>query len=175
MDSVLRGQAPNGQRAPLLTTAAVPLTGTSPAVGDLPEGDWIRGITIRQPWATCILAGKTPENRPVNWPWRGWIMIHAGQKLERPALRDPLVATAIRGRELPLGAVIGVARLTGCHPDQGPEKCTSPWAERGAHHLVLADVQELALPVTATGALPAWKPKPDLVAQVFQQLPDFRP
>ncbi|MER5348084.1 hypothetical protein [Streptomyces mirabilis] len=42
-------------------------------------------------------------------------MIHAGQKLERPALRDPLVATAIRGRELHLGAVIGVARLTGCH------------------------------------------------------------
>jgi hypothetical protein len=67
MDSVLRGQAPNGQRAPLLTTAAVPLTGTSPAVGDLPEGDWIRGITIRQPWATCILAGKSPENRPVHW------------------------------------------------------------------------------------------------------------
>ncbi|WP_176741259.1 hypothetical protein [Streptomyces sp. LUP30] len=33
----------------------------------LPEGDWIRGITIRQPRATCILAGKNPENRPVNW------------------------------------------------------------------------------------------------------------
>ncbi|MFC4467046.1 hypothetical protein ACFPH6_21400 [Streptomyces xiangluensis] len=141
----------------------------------LPEGDWIRGITIRQPWATCILAGKNPKNRPRPWPWRGWVLIHAGQKLERPALRDPLVATAIRGRELHLGAVIGVARLTDCHLDQGSEQCTSPWAERGAHHLVLADVQELALPVTATGALPAWKPTPDLVAQVLQQLPDFRP
>jgi hypothetical protein len=52
---------------------------------------------------------------------------------------------------------------------------TSPWAQRGAHHLVLADVQELALPVTATGALPSWKPTPDLLAQVFRQLPDFRP
>jgi hypothetical protein len=29
--------------------------------------------------------------------------------------------------------------------------------------------------VTATGALPAWKPTPDLLAQVFQQLPAFRP
>ncbi|MFJ3043838.1 ASCH domain-containing protein [Streptomyces tendae] len=141
----------------------------------LPEGDWIRGITIRQPWATCILAGKNPENRPVNWPWQGWMLIHAGLTLEQPALRDPLVATAIRGRELPLGAVIGVARLTGCHPDRGPELCTSPWAQRGVHHLVFDDVQELALPVNATGALPAWKPKPDLVAQVFQQLPGFRP
>ncbi|MFJ8363873.1 hypothetical protein [Streptomyces sp. NPDC093984] len=90
-------------------------------------------------------------------------------------LRDPLVATAIRGRELHLGAVIGVARLTGCHLNQGSEKCTSAWAQRGAHHLVLEDVQELALPVPAVGALPAWKPTPDLLAQVFQQLPDFRP
>ncbi|MDX3587590.1 ASCH domain-containing protein [Streptomyces europaeiscabiei] len=145
------------------------------SLATLPEGDWIRSITIRQPWATCILAGKNPENRPVNWPWQGWMLIHAGLKLERPALRDPLVATAIRGRELHLGAVIGVARLTGCHPDQGPEKCTSPWAQRGGQHLVFADVQELALPVPATGALPAWKPTRELVAQVFQQMPDFRP
>jgi hypothetical protein len=142
---------------------------------ELEGGDWIRGITIRQPWATCILAGKTPENRPVHWPWRGWMLIHAGQKLERPALRDPLVATAIRGRELHLGAVIGVARLVDCHPDHGPDQCTSPWAERGAHHLVLADVHELALPVPATGALPAWKPTQDLVDRVHLQLPYLRP
>ncbi|MDQ0757487.1 hypothetical protein QF027_000122 [Streptomyces canus] len=30
-------------------------------------------------------------------------------------------------------------------------------------------------PVPATGALSAWKPRLDLVAQVFQQLPAFRP
>ncbi|MEU5115073.1 hypothetical protein AB0G64_26645 [Streptomyces longwoodensis] len=94
------------------------------SVVTLPEGDWIRGITIRQPWATCILAGKNPENRPVQWPWRGWVLIHAGKRKPEPAvLRDPLVATAIRGRELHRGAVIGVARLTGCHLDQGPTTC----------------------------------------------------
>ncbi|WP_369384235.1 hypothetical protein [Streptomyces sp. cg36] len=143
---------------------------------DLEGGDWIRGITIRQPWATCILAGKTPENRPANWPWRGWVLIHAGKAKPDPALlRDPLVATAIRGRELHRGAVIGVARLTDCHPDQGPERCTSPWAQRDVHHLVLDDVHELPLPVPATGALPAWKPTQDLVDQVLQQLPHLRP
>ncbi|QHA09304.1 hypothetical protein GQF42_44555 [Streptomyces broussonetiae] len=31
------------------------------------SGDWIRGITVRQPWATCILAGKRTENRPKHW------------------------------------------------------------------------------------------------------------
>ncbi|MGP3990875.1 hypothetical protein [Streptomyces sp. 3N207] len=142
---------------------------------ELEGGDWIRGITIRQPWVTCILAGKRTENRPANWPWRGWILLHAGKQLDRPVLRDPLVATAIRGRELHLGAVIGVARLTGCHLDRGPEHCTSPWAQRDAHHLVLADVHELPLPVPATGALPAWKPKQDLVDQVLQQLSHLRP
>lgn len=139
------------------------------------EGDWVRGITIRQPWATCILAGKTPENRPRPWPWRGWLLIHAGQRLERSALRDPLVATTIRGRDLPLGAVIGVARLIDCHPDRGSERCTSPWAHRDAHHLVLTDVQELALPIPTRGQLGPWRPTEGLVDQVLQQLPHLRP
>ncbi|WP_331720666.1 hypothetical protein OG543_30125 (plasmid) [Streptomyces sp. NBC_01178] len=142
---------------------------------ELEGGDWIRGITIRQPWATCILAGKNPENRVGNWPWRGWVLLHAGKAKPDPAvLREPLVATTIRGRELHRGAVIGVARLIDCHPDQGPEHCTSPWAQRDVHHLVLADVLELPLPVPATGALPAWKPTQDLVDQVLQQLPHLR-
>ncbi|MEU1519926.1 hypothetical protein ABZ490_48775 [Streptomyces sp. NPDC005811] len=42
----------------------------------LPEGDWIRSITIRQPWATCILAGKSPENRPANWLMGSSAAIH---------------------------------------------------------------------------------------------------
>ncbi|MEK8141717.1 hypothetical protein NKH18_01090 [Streptomyces sp. M10(2022)] len=114
------------------------------------------------------------ENRPRHWPWRGWVLLHAGKAQPEPAvLRDPLVATAIRGRELHRGAVIGVARLTDCHLDQGPEHCTSPWAQRDVHHLVLADVHELPLPVPATGALPAWKPTQDLVDRVLQQLPDL--
>ncbi|MEU5902317.1 hypothetical protein [Streptomyces venezuelae] len=141
---------------------------------DLEGGDWIRGITIRQPWATCILAGKTPENRPTNWPWRGWVLLHAGKAKPDPALlRDPLVATAIRGRELHLGAVIGVARLTDCHQDLEGAPLCSKWARPGAWHLVLADVQKLALPIPARGQLGPWKPTEDLVAQVRQQLPDL--
>ncbi len=34
----------------------------------LPDHDWIRGLSIKQPWASCILAGtKTIENRPRTW------------------------------------------------------------------------------------------------------------
>ncbi|WP_435802904.1 hypothetical protein [Streptomyces avermitilis] len=45
----------------------------------------------------------------------------------------------------------------------------------GAWHLVLADVQELPLPIRARGQVVPWKPSPQLVDRVFQQLPDFRP
>lgn len=138
-------------------------------------GTWIRGITIRQPWTTCILAGKDVENRPAPWSWRGLVLLHAGLQIDRTALRVPLVARTIRGRELPTGAVIGVARLTGCHQDpDGSPPCT-PWAEPGRWHLELTDVQELALPIPARGRLGPWRPTEDLVAQVRQQLPDLRP
>ncbi|MGW0836539.1 hypothetical protein [Streptomyces prunicolor] len=142
----------------------------------LPEGDWIRGISIRQPWTACIVSGaKTIENRPKPWSWRGWVLLHAGRKTDERALRIPLVGRTIRGRDLATGAVIGVARLTDCHqdPDTGPP-CTE-WARAGSWHLVLADVQELPLPVPADGRLGPWRPSPDLVAQVFQQLPAFQP
>lgn len=119
-------------------------------------GDWIRGITIRQPWATCIVTGAKPiENRPQPWSWRGWLLLHAGLQTDRAALRLPLVARTTRGRELPTGTVIGVARLTGCHQDPDGSPPCGPWSEPGRWHLELTDVQELAL--------------------VRQQLPGLRP
>ncbi|MFJ2745886.1 hypothetical protein ACIO3O_40220 [Streptomyces sp. NPDC087440] len=143
------------------------------STAELPDGDWIRGITIRQPWATCILAGKNVENRPKPWSWRGWVLLHAGKAKPEPALlRNALVARTVRGRGLPLGAVIGVARLTDCHQDpDGAPPCTE-WAEPGAWHLVVTDVQELALPIVVGGQLGLWRPTQD---QVRGQLPDLRP
>ncbi|WP_236247007.1 hypothetical protein [Streptomyces sp. CC210A] len=141
-----------------------------------PAGDWIRGISVKQPHAACILAGaKTIENRPRAWSWRGWLLLHTSQQIDRPALRTPLIARTVRGRELPTGAVIGVARLTGCHQDpDGSPPCTE-WAQPGAWHLEVSDVQALALPVPARGQLGPWRPTEELVDQVLQQLPHLRP
>ncbi|MEU8544732.1 hypothetical protein AB0C52_32845 [Streptomyces sp. NPDC048717] len=139
-------------------------------------GTWIRGITIRQPWTTCILAGKDVENRPAPWSWRGLVLLHAGQATERAPMRDPLVATAIRGRSLHTRAVIGVARLTDCHQDAASTAPCSKWAQANAFHLVLADVQELALPIPwLRGQLGPWRPPQDLVDQVLLQLPHLAP
>ncbi|MYS37595.1 hypothetical protein K388_07243 [Streptomyces sp. KhCrAH-43] len=141
-----------------------------------PAGDWIRGISIRQPWATCIVLGaKTIENRPRPWPWRGWVLLHAGQQTDRPALRVPLIARTIRGRDLPTGAVIGIARLTDSHQDPADSPPCTEFAQTGAWHLELSDVQALALPIPARGQLGPWRPTEDLVDQVLQQLPHLRP
>ncbi|MFB0620308.1 hypothetical protein [Streptomyces sp. AGS-58] len=40
---------------------------------------------------------------------------------------------------------------------------------------MLGDVQDLPLPVPARGQVVPWKPTPDLLDRVFQQLPAFRP
>ncbi|MGW5098171.1 hypothetical protein ACWEQ1_32270 [Streptomyces nodosus] len=141
----------------------------------LPEGDWIRGISIRQPYAACILAGaKTVENRPGRWR-TGWVLLHTSKTVDRPALRIWLIGRTIRDRQLVTGAVVGVARITDCHQDPDGAPLCSPWAHPGAWHLVLANVQELPLPVPTRGQVVPWKPTPDLLDRVFQQLPAFRP
>jgi hypothetical protein len=145
------------------------------SVATLPDGDWIRGISIRQPYAACILAGaKTVENRPARWR-TGWVLLHTSKTVDQPALRTPLIGRTIRGRQLVTGAVVGIARITECHQDPERQPLCSPWAHPAAWHLVLADVQELPLPVPARGQVVPWKPVPDLLERVFQQLPDFRP
>ncbi|WP_121751229.1 hypothetical protein [Streptomyces sp. E2N166] len=141
----------------------------------LPEGDWICGISVKQPYAACILTGAKPvENRPR--PWKpGWVLLHASKTIDQHALRLPLVGRTIRGRQLVTGAVLGVARITDCHQDADRSAPCSEWAHPEAWHLVLDDVQELPLPVPARGQVVPWKPSPDLVRRVFQQLPDFQP
>ncbi|MFE3430450.1 diguanylate cyclase domain-containing protein [Streptomyces sp. NPDC059171] len=53
------------QRAPGRTPGNRDVGTSSMTALPLPEGDWIRGISIRQPWTTAILTGaKTIENRP---------------------------------------------------------------------------------------------------------------
>ncbi|OUC75313.1 hypothetical protein CA983_44565, partial [Streptomyces swartbergensis] len=95
------------------------------SLATLPEGDWIRGISIRQPYAACILAGaKTVENRPARWP-TGWVLLHTSKTIDQRALRIPLIGRTIRGRQLVTGAVVGIARITDCHKDpEGAPPCT---------------------------------------------------
>ncbi|MFE4451253.1 hypothetical protein [Streptomyces sp. NPDC056796] len=71
--------------------------------------------------------------------------------------------------------MIGVARLTSCHQDPDASPPRTEWAQTGAWHLEVNDVQALALPIPVHGQLGPWRPIQDLADQVLQQLPHLRP
>ena len=74
------------------------------AMGD----DRLRGLTVRQPWATLIAGGdKTIELRTMRTNWRGLVLIHAGQSPEDDF--EPRDADA-----WPLGCTVAIARVVDC-------------------------------------------------------------
>lgn len=143
----------------------------------------LRGLTVRQPWATKIADGrKTIEVRTWRTGWRGAVLIHSGR--DRRHLREAAgedasaLGLSKRLREwpasalYPLGAVLAVARIADCRrlePDDGPALDIPGWADLWPEHgmafttdlwgWVLADVSR-ALPPHAPlrGRLGLWKP-----------------
>ena len=110
-----------------------------------------RALTVRQPWASLIIAGiKNVENRSKPTSYRGTLIIHAGLGVEAGPMAEHghLVAA------YPAGAIIGTVDLVGCV--QGHK---SPWAMDGHWHWILANPRACK-PVAAAGALSLWKPQP---------------
>ncbi|WP_306324148.1 MULTISPECIES: ASCH domain-containing protein [unclassified Streptomyces] len=129
----------------------------------------MRALTIRQPWAAAIAhADKRVENR--TWPtsYRGPLLIHAGKTVDQRSGR--LVAAVVRGLQMDLGAVIAVARITGCHDSSGERTLCSLWAAEGQFHHVLDEVTALPLPIPWKGAQGLWVPPAVLVDKVRDQL-----
>lgn len=142
----------------------------------------MRILTVRQPWAWAIIhGGKDVENRVRNiaGSYRGPVAIHVGQEIDthaiatpsriHPSFReaaerymaantDPLAGSPWMGGR---GHIIGVVDLVDVHspsdalflPAADVEGVCSPWAEPGAHHLVLANPRELDQPISYRGAL----------------------
>lgn len=88
----------------------------------------MKAISLMQPWATLIAIGaKRIETR--SWPtrYRGPLAIHASKNIptwareelaREPAFGDALRAAGLSGTtvDLPLGAIVAVARLVGVVP-----------------------------------------------------------
>ena len=120
------------------------------------EAHAVIALTVRQPWASRIIAGRACEHR--SWaPPPGLvgqrIAIHAATQLHA-------VATAA-DRELPRGAVIGTVRLVGVHELTRAEKRRA--GVRGRAEMarpryvwLLADPKPLPAPVPARGKLRMW-------------------
>lgn len=103
----------------------------------------MRAVSIRQPWAWCILHGKPVENRKWRALYRGPLLIHAAKGMTRDEYHECRSFAAHLGldvppmEELPRGGIVGRARLVDCvraHP--------SPWFF-GPYGFVLTDVEPL--------------------------------
>ena len=157
-------------------------------------GTEIRALTIKQPWAGAItFGGKRVENR--SWPtaYRGLLAIHAGVSVDWDAAEmawpaaglAPYVAGAPRKAwtaSFPLGAVVAVAELTGCHtryhicnPTGIPQTVCSDWAQWGQCHWLLANVRPLPRPVPCKGMLGLWRLPEDVEKAVREQIGEDRP
>lgn len=104
------------------------------------EAGETKALSIRQPWCHHILYdGKDVENR--DWPTRGrgWFLIHASKS-------EAEDRELIRERKMPLGAVVGAARITDC-----VEAMDSEWF-CGRFGFVLQDAVSID-PVPVKGAL----------------------
>lgn len=104
----------------------------------------MKALSIRQPWAWCILHGKKPvENRTWATSYRGPILIHAAKGMTRVEYEEATDFAAILGCHPPLaeeiqrGGIIGRAKLVDC-----VSRHASPWFF-GPYGFVLADVEPL--------------------------------
>lgn len=155
----------------------------------------LRALTIRQPWCSAIAFGqKRVENRTRPVSHRGPLALHAGLGIEWDA---PGIAWTAAGlapyspgsprdawrASLPLGAIIAVAELSGCHLNDPDEECghsgdwspgksgrCSPWGQPDCWHWQLGSVRPLPRPVPARGWMGLWIPTPDTERAVMGQL-----
>lgn len=143
----------------------------------------MKAITIKQPWASLIVAGlKDIENRSWKTNFRGRILIHAGKTREkqygmpRELFANDNVYSVLTDKELPQGAIIGSVEIVDCvknHP--------SLWAEKGVWNWVLTNPVMFPEPIKdVKGKLSFWEydgklpqTKPDKQMQSMK-MPDMK-
>lgn len=151
----------------------------------------MKGLSVRQPWASLIAAGhKDVENRSRRTLHRGVIAIHASIAVYRDAVVLPddgrAALNAMGGLAgvwdartgtgghplLARSAIIAVAELVGSHHFDCPSENSrcSPWAWPRSWHWLLTNARPLATPVVATGRLGLWDLPDDVEAAVLDQL-----
>lgn len=156
----------------------------------------MKGFTLTQPWATLVANGaKRIETRSWGTAYRGPLLIHAAKGFPedcRDLVCDPLWRRYLRvdsWRDLPIGAALATARLTGCvstndsrirarfhfsdyenHTPQTPDQLDAEFGNFGPDRFAwfLEDVKPLAQPIPLKGALGLWPVADELLATLTQ-------
>lgn len=127
-------------------------------------------LSIRQPWAMCILNGKNVENREWRTHFRGRFLIHAGKTMTAPEVEawrifvEGFIPDAdrewmyrVKTRDIKRGGIVGIADLVDCVTEH-----TSPWFT-GPFGFVLENVRPLPF-VPCRGALGFFKMREEAAA-----------
>ena len=122
----------------------------------------LTAITLHQPWASLIAAGKKHyETRSWGTDYRGPIAIHAAKKLHEDKSLTNLLD--FKPNEIPLGAIVAIADLTDCIlmdqefilKQSSFEQYLGLW-EVGRYAWKLENVRAIE-PIPATGKQGLWK------------------
>jgi hypothetical protein len=124
----------------------------------------VKAISLWQPWASLIAIGaKRIETR--SWPcnYVGPLAIHAAKRMNgelQVIARDfpfgPVLREAgLSPRDLPLGCIVAVCRITGCKPTDevhpsDQERAFGDYAP-GRFAWILEDIQRLSVPEPCKG------------------------
>ena len=115
----------------------------------------MKALSVQHPWASLIIQGlKDVENR--SWPtkFRGRIYLHASLRYDWEGLGkiegilDDEYPESIAYHNLLYGGLIGEVDLVDCVRDS-----SSPWAEPGMWHWVLANPVVFSTPIPYKGRL----------------------
>lgn len=161
---------------------------------DPDPADRIRGLSLWQPWASLIGAGKWIETRSWGTDYRGPVLIQAakrfGQDERWQSTQEPFNTALYHAGyrklgDLPLGAFVGVADLIACErmteaaiPERLAQQCATKqpgwnaeWERAfgnyasGRYAWLFANVRRLATPIPARGFQGLWTcDLPDAVA-----------
>jgi len=112
----------------------------------------MKALTLRQPWAELIVSGRRLfEIRTWKPEYKGWILIHAGRKLDIEACRR----LSISCDDLTLGAIVGKVYVDEC-----VEFTPESWQRLRSEHLEWSDYQPGLNGWRLTGAIRFARPIP---------------
>lgn len=132
----------------------------------------MKALSIRQPWASLILAGhKAVENRTWTTTYRGPVIVHAGVTVVRPVLA---LAARYGIADPPTGAYLGVVDLEDIHHAEDGCRCTTVFAEMGVYHWSLARPRWFPTPISGPGRLGLYTPPVDVGDQACDLIVEAR-
>jgi len=142
----------------------------------------MRGLTLRQPWATLVAIGaKRVETRSWKTSYRGLVAIHSSAAepfwCRELRLVEPFYqALAGQPMDLPHGLVLCVAELAACRECNGQTTAEIGYPESefgdfrpGYWRFELSDIHPLRNPIACKGALGLWSIPPLLEERILAQ------